>query len=222
MPVLTRRLLFVSFLLVVLGGCSKTPPTTSKNATVKNTGLREQAAQGSKPDSTDAGRNSADPAPNGDPKPVTEVTTSRPTWPGRMGEFSARSRDRIPVFPVALSGYRSEPNKDFKGKPYLTRGSIHVEDGSEWKGLRHFPKAKDGCSSGLFMLRWRLSDPAIRVYSTIDNPRKSTANVATGAFGYMYGSVCDKPQFKFAKATKPNWSNHVDVFYELKFWEATP
>jgi len=139
-----------------------------------------------------------------------------------MGEFRATSRDRIPVFPRALSGYVSEQGKDFSGKPYPVRGSISVEDGSEWKGLRHFPTTRNGCSFGVFMLRWRVSDPAIRVYSTIDNPRKSTANVATGAYGYMYGTICDKPQFKFAKATKPNWPNHVDVFYELKFWEAKP
>ena len=219
MPVLARRLLFVSFLLVILGGCKQTPTTASK-AMAKNTGSKHQTAQDTKHDSTEPGANSADPAPNGDPNAVSE--TARPTWPDRMGEFSARSRASIPYFPVALSGYRSEANKVFRGKSYLTRGSIRVEDGDDWRGLKHFPRARNGCSSGLFMLRWRLSDPAIKVYSTIDNPDKSPAKVATGTYGYMYGSVCDKPQFKFAKATKPNWSKHVDVFYESKFWQATP
>ena len=211
MPVLMRCLLFVSFLLVILGGCKKTPTATSASyVTGQKTEVKQVTQhpdQGSKQDSTDPGPNSAD---------------ARPPWPRRMGEFSATSRNRIPSFPLALSGYRSEAGKDFEGKFYPTRGFIRVENGSEWKGLRHFPRTKNGCSSGLFMLRWRLSDPAIHVYSTIDNPRKSTANVATGSYGYMYGSVCDKPEFKFASASKPNWSNLVDVFYEVKFWEATP
>jgi hypothetical protein len=225
--------LFVSFLLVILGGCKQTktqPATSDGDATVKNrTELKQQASQGSKDnsaerDSKDSGLNSADPSPRADLKlaDFKAGLPGRPPWPQTMGEFRAMSRDRIPVFPRALSGYVSEPGKDFAGKPYPIRGSVRVEDGSEWKGLRHFPRAKNGCSFGVFMLRWRLSDPAIRVYSTIDNPTKSTPNVATGAYGYMYGTMCDKPQFKFANATKPNWSNRVDVFYELKFWEATP
>lgn len=233
MPVLTRRLLFVSFLLVILGGCKNTqtqPATSDGEATVKKkTELKQQASQGSKSNSaerdlTEPGPNSADPPPHGDLKLVSVKASfpARPPWPQTMGEFSVVSRDRIPLFPRALSGYVSEPGKDFAGRPYPVRGSIRVADGSEWKGLRHFPRTKNGCSFGVFMLRWRVSDPAIRVYSTIDNPRKSTANVATGAYGYMYGTICDKPQFKFANATKPNWSNLADVFYELKFWEATP
>jgi hypothetical protein len=163
--------------------------------------------------------NSAD--VKGDPKAVAESTT-KPPWPQSMGEFSATSRDGIPSFPSDLSGFRTEKGKDFEGNLYPTRGTISVERGSNWKGLKHFPRTRHGCSAGVFMLRWRLSDPVIRVYSTIDNPKKSTANVATGSFGYMYGSVCDKPEFKFASARKPNWSNLVDIYYELKFWEATP
>lgn len=229
MPVLARRLLFVAFPLLILGGCSKTPTATSDNSAMLKKGERQQpkqqAAKGSAGhDSTDSGRNAAYLAANSDPKPAADSNTS---WPPNMGEFSATSRDSIPAFPVALTGYRSEKGKDFQGKPYPIRGSIRVKEGSVWvgggwKGLPDFPRTSNGCSSGLFMVRWRLSDPVIRVYSTIDNPRKSTANVATGAYGYMYGSVCDKPQFKFARATKPNWTNRVNVFYELKFWEATP
>jgi hypothetical protein len=225
MPVPIRRLLFVPLALVILGGCTKTQPAASdSHATAKKTQLpqlKQQAAKGSKGDPTDPGANSANAHPNGDPKPDAESTT-RPTWPQSMGEFSAKSKDGIPSFPLELTGYRSEKGKAYEGKPYATRGSISVDRGSEWKGLKHFPRTRHGCSAGVFMLRWRLSDPVIRVYSTIDNPRKSTANVATGSFGYMYGSVCDKPQFKFASARKPNWSNLVDIYYELKFWEATP
>ena len=217
MPVLTRCLLFVSVLLFIAGCAKTTTATSDSDVTAKKTELRQQDSQGLKHDPSDA-------AAGGDAK-LLEAKTSlpgRPAWPRNMGEFSAVSRDGIPLFPRTLKGYVSEPGKDIAGKPYPVRGRIHVADGSEWKGLRHFPKTKNGCSFGVYMLRWRVSDPATRVYSTIDNPRWSNPNVATGAYGYMYGSVCDKPQFKFAKATKPNWPGLADVYYEVKFWEATP
>ena len=229
MPVLTRCLLFVSVLLFIAGCAKTTTATSDSDATAKKTDLRQQDSQGLKhdagePNATNPGANSAVPAPSGDANLVEARTSlpARPAWPRSMGEFTVASRDRIPPFPRALKGYVSEQGKDIAGKPYPMRGRIHVEDVNGWKGLRHFPKTKNGCSFGVYMLRWSVSDPATRVYSTIDNPRWSTPNVATGAYGYMYGTVCDKPQFKFAKATKPNWPGLADVVYEVKFWEATP
>jgi len=215
--------LFVSFLLVIVGCAKTTPATSDSDVTAKKTELRQQDSQALKHDSSNPAPSSADPSPSGDANLIEAKTSlpARPAWPRTMGEFSAKSKDRIPVFPRALRGYVSEQGKDVTGKPYPVRGTIRVVDGSEWKGLKHFPRTKNGCSFGLYMLRWQVSDPSTRVYSTIDSPKRS-ANVATGAYGYMYGTVCDKPQFKFASATKPNWPGLADVFYEVKFWEATP
>jgi hypothetical protein len=35
-------------------------------------------------------------------------------------------------------------------------------------------------------------------------------------YGYMYGTNCDQPLFKVTESTL------VDVYYELKFWQAAP
>lgn len=53
----------------------------------------------------------------------------RPLWPKKMGEYTATSSERIPLFPKTLSGYRSEEGKDFWGKPYSTRGTIRIFQG---------------------------------------------------------------------------------------------
>jgi hypothetical protein len=38
----------------------------------------------------------------------------------------------------------------------------------------------------------------------------------------MSGSNCEQPMFKFAGTVKGNKSTLVDIFYELKFWQAAP
>jgi hypothetical protein len=72
------------------------------------------------------------------------------------------------------------------------------------------------------MIRWRLSDPEVRVHSTARNSSTSVDTMTIGAFGYMYATNCDQPLFKFVSAINNNESTLVDVFYELKFWQAAP
>ena len=152
----------------------------------------------------------------------SKKTVVLPPWPKKMGEYSATSSARIPSFPRVLSGYRSEEGKDFWGKPYPTRGWIRIFQGVDWEGLPNFPNPMNGCSHGAFMIRWRLSDPEVRVHSTARNSRTSGGTMATSAFGYMYATNCDQPLFKFAGTVSNNGSTLVDVFYELKFWQAAP
>ncbi len=139
-----------------------------------------------------------------------------------MGEYTATSSEHIPLFPRTLSGYRSEEGKDFWGNPYVTRGTIRIFSGADWEGLQNFPNTMNGCANGVFMIRWRLSDPGVRVDSTARNSRTSGGSVTTGAFGYMYETNCDQPLFKFAGTVNKNESTLVDIFYELKFWHAAP
>lgn len=80
----------------------------------------------------------------------------------------------------------------------------------------------NGCANGAFMIRWRLSDPAVRVDSTARNSSTSGGTMTTSAFGYMYATNCDQPLFKFASVVNKSGSGLVDIFYELKFWQAAP
>ncbi len=81
----------------------------------------------------------------------------------------------------------------------------------------------NGCSAGVFMIRWRLSDSEVRVQSSVRFSNEDTrATTKTGLFGYMSGSNCEQPMFKFASTVNGNESTLVDVYYELKFWQAAP
>jgi len=149
--------------------------------------------------------------------------TARPAWPKQEGVYIATSSERIPLFPRKLSGYRSENDKDFWNKPFPSRGSMRVFEGGDWEGLQNFPNTMNGCAAGVFIIRWRLSDPEVRVqssarFSSTDTP----ATMKTGTFGYMSGSNCEQPMFKFAGTVSGNKSTLVDVYYELKFWQAAP
>jgi hypothetical protein len=150
-------------------------------------------------------------------------STPRPVWPKQKGDFIATSSDTIPLFPRALSGYLSETGKDFWGKPFSSRGTIRVFRGQDWEGPHDFPSTMNGCAAGIFMIRWRLSDPEVRVQSSVRFSSKvGPATPKAGAFGYMSGSNCEQPMFKFAGTVNRNESTLADVYYELKFWQAAP
>jgi hypothetical protein len=54
------------------------------------------------------------------------------------------------------------------------------------------------------------------------SPDTVSGKAKTGSFGYMFGTNCEQPLFKFASTVKGNKSNLVDIYYELKFWQAAP
>ncbi|MGB7471373.1 MAG: hypothetical protein WBW58_18540, partial [Candidatus Acidiferrum sp.] len=122
-----------------------------------------------------------------------------------------------------LSGYRSEDNKDFWNKPFPVKGSIRVFEGRGWKGIPSFPCTMNGCSAGVFMIRWRSADSRTRIQSSLRfyNAVATGADEKVGIFGYMSGSNCEQPMFRF-EDTDHIGANLVDVFYELKFWQAAP
>lgn len=150
-------------------------------------------------------------------------STSRPVWPKQKGEYIATSSEQIPLFPRVLSGYRSEADKDFWGKLFTSRGSMRVFKGNDWEGIYKFPNTMNGCASGVFMMRWRLSDSEVRVQSSVRYSRDAAGTTTKpGSFGYMWGTNCEQPMFKFVGTVNGNESTLVDVFYELKFWQAAP
>jgi hypothetical protein len=117
-------------------------------------------------------------------------SAARSVWPKSKGEYIATSSERIPLFPRTLSGYRSENDKDFWNKSFPSRGSVRVFEGRDWQGLQDFPNTMNGCAAGVFMIRWRLSDPEVRVQSSVRFSSKDTsATTKSGSFGYMSGAT---------------------------------
>jgi hypothetical protein len=152
-------------------------------------------------------------------QPTPVVGTVKPTWPKKAGVFIATSSEAIPPFPRSLSGYRSENNTDFWNKPFTLRGSLRLFGKDEREGIPHFPNTMNGCSAGVFMVRWRSADPSVAVQSSVRySSTVPSGTTRTGVFGYMSGSNCEQPMFKVEVAG----SHMVDVYYELKFWQAAP
>jgi hypothetical protein len=151
-----------------------------------------------------------------------QAQRSNAAWPKDKGEYIATSSESIPTFPRTLSGYRSENDKDFWDKPFLSRGTVRIFQGNEWQGLPKFPNTMNGCSSGVFMIRWRLSNPNVLVQSSVRYSKDVPGEMKAGSFGYMSGTNCEQPMFKFEGTRNGDKSTLVDVYYELKFWQAAP
>jgi len=153
---------------------------------------------------------------------ATAVAIAAPGWPIQQGAYVTTLSESIPLFPQRLSGYRSEVGQDFWGKPFPSRGSMRIFQGQDWRGIPEFPNSMNGCSSGLFMIRWRSADPETRVQSSARYNEEFGGAVKTGTFGYMSGTNCEKPMFKFGNTVNKYGPNLVDIYYELKFWQAAP
>lgn len=149
--------------------------------------------------------------------------TVRPSWPKKLGVYISTASEATPLFPHEVSGYRSEDGKDFWNKPFPVRGSIRIFEGKGWQGIPKFPNTMNGCSSGVFMIRWRSSDTSFHVQSSA---RYSAAVVSQGAkigaFGYMSATNCEQPMFNFGDEPAKDGATLVDIYYELKFWQAAP
>jgi hypothetical protein len=157
------------------------------------------------------------------PLSATSQQTGRPSWPKKMGVYISTSSDATPLFPDELSGYRSEDGKDFWNKPFPVRGTIRIFQGKGWQEIPQFPNTMNGCSSGVFMIRWRSSDASFHVQSSTGNSSAVASQGAqTGAFGYMSASNCEQPMFTFGDKPAQDGNTLVDIYYELKFWQAAP
>ncbi len=155
------------------------------------------------------------------PQPPTIPSNAQSTWPRTKGVFIAPSSDRIPPFPQTVSGYRSEKDQDFWGHPIRSTGTLRVFDGHDWDGIYNFPNTMNHCGEGMFMIRWRSANPNVRLQSSLryssDAKFDKFATTKTGSFGYMSGTNCEQPMFKIVGT-----SDLVDIYYELKFWQAAP
>lgn len=152
--------------------------------------------------------------------PENQPSTTRLSWPEEKGEYIAASSESIPPFPRDLSGYRSAKNRDFWNKPFQATGSIRLFKGDGWRGIPDFPLTMNGCSAGLFMIRWRSANPNVRVHSSVRHSKESDAAEQTGTFGYMCGTNCEQPMFRCGASR--DGATLVDIYYELKFWQAAP
>ncbi len=161
---------------------------------------------------------------------VQESGNTNPVWPLTQGAYIAGASDSIPPFPEAVSGYESEEGRDYWGKNFPSRGTVYAFDDSTWVAVSpRLPATMNGCSEGIFMIRWRTLSPDIAVesslgpYTTENIPRleqliAGRAAPSPSTSGYMVGTNCDEPMFKFSRSGAKSDSTRVQISYELKFW----
>lgn len=161
---------------------------------------------------------------------VSASAFSQKLWTKNGGVNIAASSAAIPAFPRSLSGFRpAGKDKDYWDNPlsehhenFKMKGTVRVFEDGGWADIYEFPHTMNSCSAGVFMIRWRSANPDVTVESTVDYSPENASRGKTGKFGYMYGTNCDQPLFKFGRALNSNESNLVDVYYEVKFWQAAP
>jgi hypothetical protein len=160
--------------------------------------------------------------------PESAPTSERPTtaWPKRGGVYVATSSEGIPDFPRVLSGFHAaRRGVTYFDEPFDSSSGARVSS-DRWEGIYQFPVTENQCSAGVFMLRWRSGGGRIATMLGGDTGESYRLNngvpsVQTGRFGYIYGSNCQQPMFKFVPDR--NFSGNIeDVYYEVRFWKAAP
>lgn len=144
------------------------------------------------------------------------ISSKKLLW--KEGVNIVSSSEAIPAFPSSLSGYRVvEHNKDYYGNSFEWNGWIRVFASNDWEGIYEFPHTMNGCSHGVYMIRWRTFSPDCQIDTKVTYPHPQSV-IKRGSFGYIMGSNCDEPLFKFATSN----SSYIDIFYEISFWNAAP
>jgi len=146
------------------------------------------------------------------------ISSSRTSWPKNDGVYIAKSSETIPYFPNVLSGYKSENNRGYWDEPFASKGRLRIFQANVWTEIPDFPGWANRCGEGMFMIRWRSASPDVRIESAMAYEKDMISTAKKGVFGYMYGTNCEKPWFKFSGT--PN--TMVDIYYEVKFWTAAP
>ncbi len=150
----------------------------------------------------------------------TIVLAMGPAWPKEQGVYTAATAKQIPGFPTKLVGFQPRTGEDYFGETFASTGMVTVGEDDDWEFIEDFPYSGIDCIAGVYTLRWQLSDPAVKIQTTIENPgNKPPPPMATGSFGYMYGSSCTQPRFRFVSSTGKNKANSADVSYEVRFWK---
>ena len=156
--------------------------------------------------------------------PTNEDSVS--SWQYENGAFDISDDAVLPTFPSSKEGYTPlSQGSDFWGNPYNFRGTLRLFQDSGWTQLDQFPNTMNGCSNGLFMIRWRSLNPDVLVETATGyfGEVQVVDRVASPAIkGIMQDHNCSEPLFKFSKVVGENPSTLVDIVYEIQFWTASP
>ncbi|MGA9600483.1 MAG: hypothetical protein WBS22_09570 [Methylocystis sp.] len=131
------------------------------------------------------------------------------------------ANEDIPPFPEALAGWKqTPPGRDFWGEAAKSSGVVHVGEGNnEWTHIPEFLPSQNDCDTGIFLVRWKTKDTDAAVDSGL---LFATAvdDVKSGSFGFLGGSNCHEPIFRFKATNNRRTHNNVDIIYEVRFYDS--
>jgi hypothetical protein len=146
------------------------------------------------------------------------------------------SMEKILEFPDRLPGFAAMPDGvNYWNEPFKTRGTVRLfqgDDSTKWQSLPSsnnedtgFPGSMNRCGAGMWLVRWRADHPHALIEAAVgfnweDDPVVLKSKI--GRFGYMKGTKCDEPMFRFSKMTDGSTSQMIDLRYEIRFFEVRP
>lgn len=148
--------------------------------------------------------------------PATAPPASDPSVLSRLVEVPGG--DAVPPFPTSLTNYRltAPPASDV----------IRVFQGQGWVMALPNIMTNDCAEGGYWVLRWKVSNPDVRVTITTGLSDAGTFSPVgtslTGSTGYAFGFTCTIPGFSFASAVNGNQANLTDINVEFELWDYKP
>ena len=134
----------------------------------------------------------------------------------------------MPSQPTKIKGWEYKSNQDYWGSAFKGTGEIRVfDDGkpqsvldcmSASSGCIQFPATQNSCSSGIFILRWRSMNPDVQIAATTQFAGLLNKDWKEGTKGYLIGTNCHAPLFKFHSVSNKNGSSLADIRFDVRMW----
>jgi hypothetical protein len=156
-------------------------------------------------------------APSGATVDSAAVVTSDIPIP-KPGYAIARSvpySQSVPAFPSSISG---------TSRLGSCRTTVRLFEGDRWSYIPEWrgPSA-NLCYEHVWAVRWRSANPDVTVRAgAYAVPDITIERAKPGGAGYISGTSCNAPEFKFGSAINGNESNLVDVYVEWRGWTVKP
>jgi hypothetical protein len=135
--------------------------------------------------------------------------------PGYAIARSVPYSQSVPSFPSSISG---------TSRLGSWRTTVRLFEGDGWSYIPEWrgPSA-NRCYEYVWAVRWRSANPDVTLRAgAYAAPDITIKGAKPGGAGYISGTSCNAPEFRFGSAINGNQSNLVDVYVEWRVWTVKP
>lgn len=135
--------------------------------------------------------------------------------PGNVIVRSYPYSQSVPSLPTRISG---------TSRLGTWRTTLRLFEGDEWAYVDEWrgPSA-NYCNDYVWAVRWRSANPDVTITAgAYAIPDLTLGKAKPGGAGYISGTSCNAPEFRFGSAINGNQSNLVDVNLEWRVWTVEP